>query len=305
MSDALAGTGQIRDEDSGRCVVVQQPAGVTVPCQLRAMYMRHIQSYCHTRSTYNMSHVYYTSRYGPTPATKFGVVVLDACGGDGAQWTARTSGTTTTYESGVEPPPTKCWLLNVVGDSPDVKQCEIAVWGFNLPCSMTVPQSNSEFTWVPDTHQLKIISSDRVAKTCPDPANCCLKATPCVSPCVLPTGWGAIFLIFIGVTSVVYAAGGIGWAVKTQGVPPSLQAHPHVGHWASLGGLVTDGAVFFKARVDAYRGQSSSYAPVGEAAPKSASDTAKAGLAEDQVEQRAEKAAEPGEGSSSDDELVE
>ena len=273
VSDALAGTGQIRDEESGRCIVVQQPAGVTVP-------------------------------YGPTPATKFGIVVLDACGGDSAQWTARTSGSTTTYQSGVETPPTKCWLLNVVGDSPDVKQCEVAVWGFNLPCSPTAPQSNSEFTWVPDTHQLKIISSDRVSKTCPDPANCCLKATPCVSPCVLPTGWGAIFLIFIGVTSVVYVAGGVGWAVKTQGVPPSLQAHPHVGHWTSLGGLVTDGAIFFRARVDAYRGQPSSYVPVGEAALKSASDT-KVGLAEEQVEQKAEKAAEPGGGSSSDDELVE
>ncbi len=272
MSDALTGTGQIRDE-SGRCVVVQQPAGVTVP-------------------------------YGPTPATVFGIVVLDVCNGDNAQWTAKTSGSITTYQNGIETPPTKCWLLNVVGDSPDVKQCEVAVWGFNLPCS-SAPQSNSEFTWVPENRQLKIISSDRVAKNCPDSANCCLKATPCVSPCVLPTSWGAVFLIFIGVACGVYLAGGIGWAVKTQGVSPSLHAHPHISHWTSFGGLVADGAIFFKARVDAYRGQPShqQYDRVGEATPPKSPKPETAG--EEAVDQEPTNVAAPGDGSNSDDELVE
>ena len=98
----------------------------------------------------------------------YGVAVLDHCGGAASQWTAATVGTNTGYQTAVEKD-TKCWLLNVVGDTPDVQNCEVAVWnmaGASTTCP-TTPSLNSEFSYDPTMRQMKIIASDRVAKTCP------------------------------------------------------------------------------------------------------------------------------------------
>ena len=86
---------------------------------------------------------------------------------------------------------------------------------------------NSEFTYVSSTSQIKVLNSDRVAKTCPDATNCCLVAKPCVHPCVLPMGWGALFLILFVAGCCGYVSAGVVYAVKVEGKDPAAGAHTH------------------------------------------------------------------------------
>ena len=86
---------------------------------------------------------------------------------------------------------------------------------------------NSEFSYVSSTSQIKVLNSDRVAKTCPDATNCCLVAKPCVHPCVLPMGWGALFLILFVAGCCGYVSAGVVYAVKVEGKDPAAGAHTH------------------------------------------------------------------------------
>ena len=197
VSEPTAGEGRIRDAESGRCLTVQD---------------------CST-----------THPWQPQPTNTYGIVVLDACGagtcgGKNAEWTAATAGANTAFRSAVATD--KCWLLNVVGDSPDVQSCDVAVWAFGPTCPAS-GSLNSEFSYVSSTSQIKVLNSDRVAKTCPDATNCCLVAKPCVHPCVLPMGWGALFLILFVAGCCGYVSAGVVYAVKVEGKDPAAGAHTH------------------------------------------------------------------------------
>ena len=41
------------------------------------------------------------------------------------------------------------------------------------------------------------------------------------------SAWGLTFMITLVAVSVIYVAGGVGFAAKTQGAEPKLQSHPH------------------------------------------------------------------------------
>ena len=192
--------------------------------------------------------------------------MLDACGGAGSQWSSKSSGTNTAYQNEIAKA-TKCWLLNVMGDSPDVEACEVGVWSFGASCPATAVL-NSEFIFNKETNQIKIVASDRVAKTCPDPANCCLQATPCVSPCSLPLGSGWVFVLAVAVCSTLYIGGGMGYSVKVQGKDASegiIPLLPHREFWRSVRGLCADGWVFTQAEVAKRRGGGGGYEKVPDA----------------------------------------
>eukprot|EP01046_Picozoa_sp_COSAG06_P003663 COSAG06_NODE_146_length_22145_cov_11.714733_11_plen_349_part_00 len=63
------------------------------------------------------------------------------------------------------------------------------------------------------------------------------------------SAWGLPFLIALAVLCAGYVVGGIGWSVRVSGAAPGLHAHPHFEQWGQLGGLVKDGALFTKARL--------------------------------------------------------
>ncbi len=65
------------------------------------------------------------------------------------------------------------------------------------------------------------------------------------------SNWGLAFIIALLVVSAVYVGGGLGYNIKTQGMPLGPQALPHRERWVELGGLVVDGAGFVKAVVRA------------------------------------------------------
>ena len=169
VSEPTSGTGEIKASD-GRCITVQDAS---------------------------VAHI-----WAGVPGVTYGIAVLDHCGGDRAQWSSHTTGTNSAFQSSLQKT-TKCWLLNVVGNGADVQACEVAVWDMAPPTAPTCPATpslNSEFSYVPATKQMKVLNSDRVKATCPDPANCCLQATACVSPCVLPLSWGWAFMIAVTVS---------------------------------------------------------------------------------------------------------
>eukprot|EP01043_Picozoa_sp_COSAG02_P028885 COSAG02_NODE_1773_length_10980_cov_8.196765_3_plen_124_part_00 len=68
------------------------------------------------------------------------------------------------------------------------------------------------------------------------------------------SNWGLAFLIVLLAVAALYVGGGVGFAHKTQGSDLVIRSHPHFAHWTQLQGLVTDGAVYAKARVDEHRG---------------------------------------------------
>jgi hypothetical protein len=200
----------------------------------------------------SVAHIWASDKVSP-----FGIVVLDACGSTGSQWTAQSGGAGhMAFENDIAKG-TKCWLLNVVGDSPDVEACEVGVWSFGTTCP-TTPTLNSNFDFDASTSQIKVIASDRVAKTCPDANNCCLQATPCVSPCSLPLGWGWAFLLAVSLLSALYVGGGMLHSTKVQGkafsdggIVPLL---PHGEFWRAAWGLCADGTVFARAELAKRRG---------------------------------------------------
>ena len=49
--------------------------------------------------------------------------------------------------------------------------------------------------------------------------------------------------------AIMYIGTGVGFAVRTQGMAPAPSSHPHFHLWVQLGGLIADGAAFFRARV--------------------------------------------------------
>ena len=48
---------------------------------------------------------------------------------------------------------------------------------------------------------------------------------------------------------LVYAGVGVGYNVRVQGMALAPSSHPHFLLWTQLGGLVVDGALFFRARL--------------------------------------------------------
>lgn len=47
----------------------------------------------------------------------------------------------------------------------------------------------------------------------------------------------------------MYVGVGVGYNVRVQGMALAPSSHPHHHLWAQFGGLIVDGALFFKARV--------------------------------------------------------
>jgi|EP01043_Picozoa_sp_COSAG02_P067430 hypothetical protein len=47
----------------------------------------------------------------------------------------------------------------------------------------------------------------------------------------------------------MYVGVGVGYNVRVQGMAPAPSSHPHYYSWTQLGGLIVDGALFFKAQV--------------------------------------------------------
>ena len=68
------------------------------------------------------------------------------------------------------------------------------------------------------------------------------------------SNWGLAFLITLLVSTVLYVGGGVGFAHKTQGSGLAIRSHPHFALWTQLQGLVTDGVIYAKARIDERRG---------------------------------------------------
>jgi hypothetical protein len=62
----------------------------------------------------------------------------------------------------------------------------------------------------------------------------------------------------------------VGFAVKAQGAEPKLPSHPHWTMWISVGGLVQDGMMYTRARIEG-KGGAGGYAkvPDASAAPSS------------------------------------
>ena len=73
------------------------------------------------------------------------------------------------------------------------------------------------------------------------------------------TNWGLPLLVILAAGSLLYLAGGVAFAIKTQGASPAdgLAAHPHSERFTQLAGLVQDGLTFTAARVQAARGGAS------------------------------------------------
>ena len=70
------------------------------------------------------------------------------------------------------------------------------------------------------------------------------------------SNWGVTFLIVLAVCTAFYVGGGVGFAHKTQGSDVAIHSHPHFAHWTQLRGLVVDGTIFAKAKIDEQRGAS-------------------------------------------------
>lgn len=105
------------------------------------------------------------------------------------------------------------------------------------------------------------------------------------------SNWGIAFVITLSVCTVLYVGGGIGFANKTQGKDLAISSHPHFGHWAQLRGLVTDGAIFAKAKIDERR--KASGGALGEALvdePDSRPEQVAASLRDKQLEDEEEEA---------------
>ena len=74
----------------------------------------------------------------------------------------------------------------------------------------------------------------------------------------------------------------MGFAVKTQGVEPKLPSHPHWTVWISVGGLVQDGVIYTRARIEGKGGYTkvpdapATPSPAAEAEPESEKTTATA-----------------------------
>jgi len=73
------------------------------------------------------------------------------------------------------------------------------------------------------------------------------------------TNWGLPLLVTLAAGSLLYLAGGVAFAIKTQGASSAdgLAAHPHSERFTQLAGLVQDGLTFTAARVQAARGGAS------------------------------------------------
>jgi hypothetical protein len=79
-------------------------------------------------------------------------------------------------------------------------------------------------------------------------------------------------VVALGVGSMLYVGGGAAYAARVQGrevKQPAdvLAVHPHRAYWSQLSGLVADGVVEFRTRVDAARaGQGEGYEKLPAAA---------------------------------------
>ena len=252
-------TGEIVDEETGRCVSI-------LDCLL-------------------------PGKQPALAAQKMGVGVLDECGagpcaGKNQQWTT-TAGTApgvfelvSTLTAEVDQRrrlQAESWKLmgtfnpELVDNENVVVQKIVAVT--NTAFQLATPGST---TW----GGLKIGSAMQggaggYGRTCPAGDSCCLEAMPCVAPsCTLPSSLGWTFTIFITVSTTLYVFGGVAYNHKVKGedltktnLPKLL---PHVDHWKAFGGLVSDGFAFSKVqaaeKMAAYREPSASVAQVAGSA---------------------------------------
>ena len=94
-------------------------------------------------------------------------------------------------------------------------------------------------------------------------------------------------MIALGVGSMLYVGGGAAYAARVQGrevKQPAdvLAAHPHHTYWVQLSGLVADGVVEFRTRVEAARaGQGEGYEKLPAAAAAEQTAEAKAPAAQE------------------------
>lgn len=131
------------------------------------------------------------------------------------------------------------------------------------------------------------------------------------------SNWGWGFILMLTVCAVVYVGGGLGYAHKVKGLPLSVMVLPHREFWIAGYGLVCDGAMFTRARVQRLRGgepstepQNPPYESLGEGSErtKALAGTQRdgsAGEADDEQPLVAANAARNSSGSDDDDELVE
>ena len=142
---------------------------------------------------------------------------------------------------------TKC--LNAVGDPTATHKYTLVVWD----CQPPSPTTNDAWHWNKKTGNFKTPQPYGGA-TC-DKSNCCLSPLPCTTPCVLPSGWGVVFLLVFSVTTFLYVMGGAGYAIKVQGKDYKTDGVtslcPHHAMWAFLSGLVNDGAALTSASIQA------------------------------------------------------
>eukprot|EP01046_Picozoa_sp_COSAG06_P050102 COSAG06_NODE_7855_length_2352_cov_2.588992_2_plen_341_part_00 len=172
----------------------------------------------------------------------------------------------------------KGWCLNIPPNRGQAAaQADLIVWGGvggGQGCNPAVGDvSNQWFTFKSDhivTDEVAV-SSELLTGCKP---NCCIAAAPCTPPTctwTAPLGWGFSFIIALGVGASLYVAGGAAYAQKVQGkeVSPAtaLTTHPHYERWVALSGMVVDGVVFSRARVEKWRaGDRVGYNPVDDQA---------------------------------------
>jgi hypothetical protein len=173
----------------------------------------------------------------------------------------------------------KGWCLNIPPDKGQAAaQADLIVWGGigggkGCDPSIAPDVSNQWFSFKSD-HIItdEVALSSQLLTGCKP--NCCVAAAPCVPPTckwTAPLGWGLSFVIALGVVSALYVAGGAAYAQKVQGkeVSPgtALSVHPHYERWLLLSGMVMDGVVFSRARIEKWRaGDRNGYSSVADQA---------------------------------------
>jgi hypothetical protein len=75
-------------------------------------------------------------------------------------------------------------------------------------------------------------------------------------------GWGWTFLLLLSLAGAFYALGGVAYNHKQKGMPLNVSALPHREQWTAVLALVTDGALFSKAKFDEARAKHAGQAKV-------------------------------------------
>lgn len=80
--------------------------------------------------------------------------------------------------------------------------------------------------------------------------------------------FGVMFLLVFAVVTVVYLVGGVAFAIRTKGAPPTLRSHPHAALWEEVRALCEDGVAFARSQTKGgSAGSAAGYVPVENPKP--------------------------------------